>query len=241
MKRTLLFTLFAIILLFALGFSSLAAIKRVSDPYALLDPSSIMELETELLAAEEECGIPIYIYINDASKGGYLYEYDIEEMYGDSDTVVLLIERMTWGEYQCELFTYGRAYGYISDSAADDILWSEAITVIKSGQLADGISRFVTLVVEKTAEGIRDGKTTALIIAIALALIAGGSAFGLVFFFYKRKLKSQQYPLSKFASLKLDYSTDNFIGSNVVRTRVSSSSSGGGRSGGGGGGSRGRR
>ena len=70
--------------------------------------------------------------------------------------------------------------------------------------------------------------------------MAGGTAFGIVLYKYKKKLKSPIYPLNRYANLQLDYATDHFLGSSVTRTRVSSSR--GGRSGGSrGGGSIGRR
>jgi len=241
MKRTVLFTFVALSLLFVLSVTTFASTERIRDPHSLLAPSDVSELESELRAAEERCGVPIRVYLNDRSKNFIFGEYEIEELYGYSDTVVLLIEKMSAGYYEYELFTYGDAYSYISDSAALDILDDDLLySSVKGGRLSEGVSRFATLAQDKVSEGLRSRKNTVIIVAAIVALLGGGIAFGSVFFVYKRKLKSQVYPLSKYAAMTLDHSTDNFIGSNVVRTRVSSSSSGG-RGSGGGGGSRGRR
>ena len=70
-----------------------------------------------------------------------------------------------------------------------------------------------------------------IVIPILAGLAAGAIAVLIVVVDYKKKLKSPIYPLSKYASLDLSLSQDNYLSTSVTRVRVQSSSSGNSRNG----------
>ena len=166
----------------------------------------------------------------------------------DTDAVVLVIDSTGGGIYYYEMFTYNRANDLFSDSDVDAILDdADVYNNIKTGQLVEGICRFLTLSAEHLeAEEARIAARRAraplyaLFIGLGVGVVAGGVTALCVFLFYRRKLHGESYPLDRYASLTLTERQDRFVGSFVTRTRVQSSSSGGG-SGGVSGGSRGRR
>ena len=202
------------------------------------------ELEALLADAGERSGIAHYaiLYTADYST---ISEREMASRLGidlGSDNAVILAVWQSGVSYYYELFTYGEAYGLISDSDAVDILDSKDVHLIKSGRLADGLRGYTNV---SSAILVRN-RTVRWVIVIAvaavLAALAGAGAIFGVYYLYKRKLKSPIYPLSKYARMQLTHANDVFLGSNVTRVRVSSSGSSG-RGGGGGsrGGSRGSR
>ena len=244
MRKILTVLLLLSLLAASFVFFSSANEGRVCDPYGLVSAENISALETKFAAAESESGVLVRAYINDATKSGYVSEYKMLSELGlsyDSDLVLLLIEKMSDSYYEYELFTYGSAYNLISDGAADAILDSEGVHSIKRGAIYEGLGAFAEISADEIVQSRKSTKVTVIVVSVIIALAAGfGAAVG-VYYTYKRKLKSPIYPLSKYANLNLEYSSDNFVGSNVIRTRINTSS-GGSRGGGGrGGGSRGRR
>lgn len=223
----------------ACSIGSLASTVRVYDSIGHLDTAERSALESKLAEAEAECGVAIRVYICDEYM---LSERSVLRAVGmtiDDDVIILAVE-CVYGEYYYELFAYGEGDRYLSDSASEDILDSSVVYGnIKSGNLYEGALGFAEMSADYVNEGRFSSLVTVIVVSVILALIAGGVFFGVTLYRYKKKLKSAVYPVSNYASLELLHSSDNFIGSYVTRTRVSSSSSRGG--GGGGGGSRGRR
>ena len=222
----------------ACSIGSLASTSRVYDSIGHLDTAERSSLESKLAEAEAECGVAIRVYIGDE----YMFsERSVLRAVGmtiDDDVIILSVE-CVYGEYYYELFAYGEGDRYLSYSASEDILDSSVVYGnIKSGNLYDGALGFAEMSADYVNEGRFSSLVTVIVVSVILALIAGGVFFGVTLYRYKKKLKSAVYPVSNYASLELLHSSDNFIGSYVTRTRVSSSSS---RGGGGGGGSRGRR
>ena len=225
-------------------FSS-AAESRVSDSCGMLSGEELAELESELATASSECGFEIKLmFYDDVVTSSYLSETRMLDMLSadeDDDLAVLLITREYDGYYY-ELFLYGEPDGLIDWDASDEILDTpKAYSSIKSGKLAEGASALITAI-RDVVNRIRSDRWVGVIVAtVAIALLSGGGTALGIYLSYKKKQKSPSYPLSKYASLSLTDSSDVFLGSSVVKTRVSSSSSssrGGSR---GGGGSRGRR
>ena len=216
---------------------SFADSPRIVDELDYLTQSQKSLLEDELSSAEERTGIKFRVLIRDAE---YVSEYEIQRKLGvdDTDSVILLIEDMGY-EFEYEMFTYGDAYSDISDSDADDILDDSTVYSIKQGKLYEGALRFVSITADRILENRFATKIFVIVCSVVLTLLAAGGSVGFVIYKYKRKLKSPIYPISDYAKLYLDFSTDNFVNSFVTRTRVASSSGRGGRSSGGG--SRGRR
>ena len=236
MKRFLV-SFFVAILVFC-PFFVRAEESRVLDPHSFLSEVERAELESELAEAVGECGFDIRVVVYD----GALREWSMLDMLSASeydDLAVFLITRES-GIYYYELFLYGEPDGLIDWDTSDEILDTPlANSSIKAGKIAEGTISLLAATRTATSD-IRSGRWVGVIVATAIiaALAGGGTALG-IYFSYKKKQKSPSYPLSKYANLDLTDASDAFIGSSIVKTRVSSSSTRGGSRGGGG--SRGRR
>ena len=218
--------------------------SRVWNGDGMLTSEEESALESALAEASERSDIEHYaiVYTTSYSK---ISEREMASRLGidlRSDSAVVLAVWMQGGAYYYELFTYGEAYGLISDSDADGILDSRDVAAIKRGQLAAGLHGYAAISSTTVASNRIARLVILIVVASVLAALAGTGAVLGVYYLYKRKLKSPIYPLSKYARMQLTHANDIFLGSNVTRVRVSSSSSSGrGGGGGGGGGSRGSR
>ena len=241
--RKLLITLILAALALPCLLSFTAPTSRVWNGDEMLTAEEEAALESALADAGVKSGIEHYAIIYTASHST-ISEREMASRLGidiRNDSAVILAVWTIGGDYYYELFTYGEAYGLISDSDANGILDSRDVKVIKRGQLADGLRGYAAIS-SSTVAGNRITRLVAVIVVAAiLAALAGTGAVLGVYYLYKRKLKSPIYPLSKYARLNLMHSNDVFLGSNVTRVRVSSSSRSGRGGGGGNGGSRGSR
>ncbi len=240
MKRIIILVISAVLLATALsGVTSLASTAtRVYDSAELLTDTSAARVDAALADAEARTGYSFRLYTTTVyyvSEGKMLSELGFTD---DDDLVVLSIEHYG-GSYYYELFTFGDVYAMISDSDADRILDDDRVFAIKRGRIETSAVAFASI----TADTIETNKTTRRVAGIAvpilLALLTAGIFIGVVCYTYKRKLKSPIYPVTKYATLSLTESSDNYITSTVTRVRIQSSSSS--RGGSRGGGSRGRR
>lgn len=211
------------------------------------------KITDKLRSAEIETDIIFLIGIYDISEGIPTDKRVVSDFGLDTerdDIVLLIIEvgnKGTLGNTVIpgysnnyyEMFTWGVANTVVTDGSVDSVLDSSDVhDNIKGGEFYSGIMSFTDL----TVGCIKSYRRGVIILIIALAVLAAAGSVGGVLYTYKRKLKAPIYPLSDYATLKLNEHTDIFLGKTVTRTRISSSSGGsGGRSGGGGGGSRGRR
>ena len=225
--------------------NSSASCVRVYDEDGFAS-EDIDYIESVLLAAEEECGVPIRVYMYDAVGDDlYSHSYMLSHfgMDTDDDVVLLVITKESTSSYLSpyfyELITYGDGYRYISDSAADRILDDDGVYSIKNRRFADGIAAFADITSREILGGREAAQHRAVFVPISLALVAGAVCAIIIVYRYKRKLKSPIYPLSNYARMNLTYSRDDFVTSHVSRVRINTSS--GGSGGGSRGGSRGKR
>ena len=207
--------------------------------------------DADLFSAEEETRLRLvpcdgevayFIVTSDTA----MSKQQVEKRCGIMDlaAIVLVIEP---GEqtYYYEMFTFNDAYKMVSDADAvlDDPTLRQAIK--EDADLAGGSERFFALCANQMQAWRRQRVWLCLLIAVIVALLAGGASALGVFLNYRKKRHGVSYPLSKYATLHLTESHDVFTGSHVTRVRVQSNSSSGGGGGGGSrgayGGSRGRR
>ena len=230
------------LLIFLVAFLCVNLVSASADSYRISDESSMLggslyTAEESLKSAYEATRVKFFVYIHE----GYVSESRMQSSFSisdDSDAVMLEIEKSGF-TYYYELYLYGRAWDLISFEVSDEILDDPSLySSIKAGDLSLGISIFAELCKDAILDAKKAAGARAIFIPIVIGIISGASGVGIVVYRYKKKLKAPSYPLSKYVNLNLVYSDDSFIGSNVVRTRISSSS---GRSGGRSGGSRGRR
>lgn len=232
---TLLFSLF--VLCFSVTVT--ASEPYIRDDVGYLGDYEISALESELSRAEAELGFKVRVYVSSSE----LYTSELPPKFGlsSADDVAILHIFEESDTIYYSLYTYGIAEE-LSDSTVNAVLDnSEVYSGLKNGRLADGISAFAEALCKQKASADKNGLKSVIITSVCLGLAAGGITVGVILHRYKKKLKSPIYPLSKFARMDLEHSTDSFLGSTITRTRISDSSSRGGSSGGSGGSFRGKR
>ncbi len=240
MKKALISSV--ILLIFILSFSVIASANtvRVNDDRgenSRLSDEEIASADSALAIAEERSGYSIYVYITD---GGFIDSGSEEFVLNylgvsrDDNAVILHIIKF-YDEVEYGIYTFGTA-DELSDATIDRILDTDDVyDNLKEGRLADGITAFARAVPKEKAQFEKNSFIAVTVVSIVVALIAAGAAVGIIIYKYKKKLKSPAYPLSKFANMNLESSSDVFLDSTVTKTKVQSSSGRSGRSSGGGG------
>lgn len=254
MKRRVCFSL-AVLLLSTLCCLPVAGEKIpdevVFDRAGLLSDAELRAVKEAVFDAWEASDCAFYLATHEVSAYVAMgYQYDGEDFLrehglSDENDIVVLIVTLDYGVYYYDYYTYGKAYSKISQKEVDYILdHDDVYDNIKGGNLAAGISSAMSLSAQ--AYTGRVGVSYAIIVTISLiiALVIGIIACVSVNASYKMKKKSVDYPLDKFAKLKLTGQSDVFTGSFITKRVIQSNSGGrggGGSSHGGGGGHRGGR
>ncbi len=224
---------------------------RVYDPAGadLLTADEESYLNTRLDELSAEHGVEFYLatYVAYNRFDDFLgddYCVEVQPLRGKTAILLVITYDRSDRTYYYDMYTYGRADSRISGTEVDYILDdSEVYPNLKGGRLCAGAEAFFT----RSAEAYqgRLGASFAVIIPICAAiaaLIAWGIVAG-VKATYRKKPRSAEYPLDRYATLKLTREKDSFAGQSVSRSYVprSNGSRGGGSSHGGGGGHRGGR
>ncbi len=245
LKRMIFTALVLIMTLSVFSFTVSADSKKsVYDRAGLFTDSEIAQLEAKAneLFGDIDCDIYIvtdnsqnYIYYNGYEKVPYWGEHFIEEYGITGNSIVLIITANRNNNYN--LYTYGEAYSKLSDSDVDTILdYDDVYYNIKSGDYFEGAMAFIEVAFDEYTLSFGELMTVALVIASIVTIIL----FICVYISYNKKMRSEKYPLNRYAKLDLKEQTDSFAGRFVTHRRIprstGSSSRGGGRSGGGGGG-----
>ena len=217
--------------------------KVVFDSADLMDAGEEQSLQTVLHQAWEsaDCGFYFATYeLSDVLNAGgreYLGELFLSQLgFSENTDLVILTVYRNGLSYYYDFFTFGDAEDRISQKEVDYLLDLDAVyDNIKGGRLAEGAGALFELA-PQAYEG-RVGVSYLIIgtVALGIALVIGLVSCVCVYASYKKKNKSVDYPLDRFAKLELTAQNDVFVGSFVTK-RVIQSGNGGGRSGGGGGG-----
>jgi len=234
----LMITLVYIFTIFSFGYYSYNTIenKMIYDEDDLIPEYYEAEISSALLAAEAESGVSFRVYAYEGYEYYDIHDFRAEGGYAISDLVLLVIQK-EGGAYYYFLDTYGTADSAITDNEVDRILDTPAVyDNIKSGNLPEGIIAFASVAKKAVSGALRPPLMSVFLPCLCIAFVAAAISALCVVLFYRRKLHSESYPLSRYASLSLNLSRDTFLTKSVTRVRVNSSSSSGGRSGGGGGG-----
>ncbi len=236
----MLFASLFIIIAFSLSVSAERE-QRVFDMDLMLTKTDIARIEKAALDAEAEYGCRFYIVTHKADSRfeKYIGE-DFIEGHGLSynDDIVLLIITYDTLErtYYYNMYYYGMPAKRISDGEVNSILDAEDVyDNLKGGNIADGSVAFI----ERSAKATKMPWVIISLIAVAAALIIGGITVSGITSKYKMKRNPTNYPLEKYAKLRLIDSDDHFLDKHVAVVVTSSGGGGGGRGGGGYGGGRG--
>ena len=181
-------------------------------------------------AADDGCNLVLYYY-------DYIGYYHTEQQfyrYGiiDKPANVMMIEiTREPNEYTYQIHTFGDTSRI--KSSEYNIMNNKVHDAVKNGNIVEACRIFAPLT----------GKITnwlkVILISAIIALVITGIVAGVIIYGYKKKLKSEIYPLSKYANLELTGQSDVLTGTVVTKRQIQTSSSsggggGGGRSGGGG-------
>ena len=227
----------------AYGNSSIPKGQYVIDRDDSISAADESDINEALERAEAASGAKIRAYVYE---GFEYYDYldYIRESEESIDSLVLLVVQYDYyyDEYSYYLDTYGDAHSRITSAEVDRILDNSGVyNNIKSGNLKEGIIAYASLAKKAVVGELRPNFYRVLLTSLVIALIVAVGACAIIFFSYKKKLHSESYPLSRYASLNLKIERDSFVTKFVTRVRIRSSSEGGGGRSSGGRSSGGRR
>ena len=225
---------------FVIPVSADNARSAVYDRAGVFTPAEAAEIEKAANEAFSKLDADIYIVTDDSRYVSYYGEDFINE-YGIKGSAIVLIITDNYNR-NYDMYTYGKCGRRISDAEVDDILDDATVyNEIKNGRYKDGAIGFINL----SAQAYRPAYGVVVFWSLMLGLGTAGVTAGCIVSSYKRKQRSEIYPLSHYARLDLTLKNDRHIGTFVTKRRIqtSSSTSRGGRSGGrsGGGGGSGHR
>ena len=162
----------------------------------------------------------------------------------NSNIVLLVINAFSADELYYDIYTYGDAWNKISDTEIDRIIYNDQVYGnLKSNIAFGGAMAYLELTEIAYFRHLAASPLKIVIISTCISTVIAFVVCACVYYSYKKKQKSTNYPLDRFAKLNLTESQDIFLGHHISKTKIqSSSSSSGGRGGsgrGGGGGHRG--
>ena len=246
MKKTLFFC-FAMLLCIVLILPLAAEAAVVPMEITVQDKADLLTLEEEQAIADLQGRSPRDVRLFLVTATRQLTEREVAALCGADQgehAAVLVIDRNASGVYYYEMFLFNRADKMMTISESNAILDDPQVYGdLKNGRLAEGATRFFSLVSDEIDEWYRQRPLWITGVGIGVGLLIGGITVLCVFLGYRKKRHGESYPLSRYANLQLTESVDHFVGSFVTRVRIQSNSgsSGGGGGGGFSGGSRGRR
>jgi len=233
-KRVALMLLAVVIAISLFSFPVLAQNDKVVYDYAKVlgqeDISRINEAANRYFA-DNGCSV----YIVTAPFYGYWGEDFLEENPGvDKNSVILILSCNSSENY--DMYTYGKCDRLISNGEVDIILDDPDVfdNIKYEGDYTSAAIRFIEL----SAEACTPEIALAIVVGIIFGLVAAITVFVFVITSYRKKQRSEKYPLDRFARLDITESRDMFAGTFITKRVIQSNRSrggGGGRSGGGGG------
>ncbi len=237
MKRI---SIFILVLIFLLALSASAAeVPTVYDTGSFFSEDEIEAIDNACNQAKQETNVHFMVVTTADS----LWGVEVLDIFGlsDNDDLVLLVITKDAGVYY-DLYTYGKAVWEISSYEVGLILDDPAVyDNLKGGNLKEGSLAFLKICADTILTANEPDVFTPNMILpmIGLGMLASFIVCLIVFFSYKRKKRSESYPLNAYTNLELTERQDIFTGSFVTKRRIDTSSgssrSGGGSRGGGGG------
>lgn len=240
MKRISSFLILTVLLILSLSVTASAssddAKRTVYDRAGVFTQSEISDIEAAAEKYYAKSYASFYVVTDTSAIPSYSDGDDFLREYGISgDCIVLIITDNYAKNYN--IYPYGRCYSKISDEEYNRILDDSGVYGnIKSGRYASGAVRCMELS-EIACRSNVGGYVAGALITVT---IITGIFVGITVYSYRRKLRSEKYPLDRFASLDLNLKRDDFITKFVAVTVIRSESSSGGRGGSRGGGRSGR-
>ena len=231
--RKLTVTLLLIMLLLSAACLNVFAAEQeqyVYDRSGVFSDSEIEAIEAEARKYFSESYASIYIVTDDSDYVSYYGDHFISEYKVADNCIILIITANSRHNY--DLYTYGKCYYKISNAEVDYILDHDSIYGnIKNGRYFEGAMSFISL----ASETCETDRSAVVALTVTLSLISGAIVIVCITVSYKRKARSDKYPLNRYCKLDLTLERDDFRGSFVTHRTINSGGGKGGRSGGGGG------
>lgn len=219
--------------------------KAVYDLAGLLSENEISEIEAAANEFHKNTKCNIYIVTenktpyNSYNSVNYWGENFINEYLNGKagNSVILIISNNRTHNYN--MYTYGKCNRRISDSEVNEIL--DAPLVFDNLKNAKNYSSAITEFISMSAVACKARIGLAIVIALLFSVPITAICAACIIYSYRKKLRSEKYPLNRFANLTLTESNDIFMGTFVTKRIISQNNGssrgnfGGGRSGGGGG------
>ena len=240
MKKVITLLLLSLILISTLCITCYADVsdqeKVVYDRAEVFTKSEIAEIEAAARRFYAKSYASVYV-VTDNSR--YANTYDGDDFmteYGISgDGIILVITDNANRNYN--IYPYGKCYSKISDGEYNDILDTSSVyNNIKAGYYKAGAISCIELCEIACRPNVMGYVVGAVIVVLAIT----GIFIGCTVYSYKKKMRSEKYPLDRYARLDLTVRRDDFITKFVTVQVIKSSSSGGSRGGSRGGGRSGR-
>lgn len=230
-KITILLPLITILLSFTcLNVFAADQEKYVYDRADLFSDPEIEAIESEARKYFGASYASIYIVTDDSDYVSYYGDHFISEYKVADNCIILIITANSRHNY--DLYTYGKCYYKISNAEVDYILDHDGVYGnIKNGRYYEGAMSFISL----ASESCETDRSAVVGLTVTLSLISGAIVIISVIASYKRKSRSDKYPLNRYCKLDLTRERDDFRGSFVTHRTINSGGGKGGRSGGGGG------
>ncbi len=242
MKRALYLFITFIMLFTLFSIPTYASAKKqekvVYDRVGVFTESEIAEIEVAAKKYYAKSYASVYVVTaRTATSTGYDGDDFLSEYGISGDGIVLIINDNVNRNYN--IYPYGKCYSKISDSEYNEILDTPAVyNNIKSGNYKSGAIACIELCEIACRSNVKGFVIGAFITVSIITLIFVSCTV----YSYKKKSRSEKYPLNRFARLDLTLRRDDFITKFVtVHVIKSNSSSGGGSRGGSRGGGRGGR
>ena len=237
MKRLTFLILFLLLIALCMPFNVFALNEKiVYDRAGIFTDSEIARIESAAREYYKKSYASVYV-VTDISY--YANSYDGDDFcseYGISgDGIILVITDNANRNYN--IYPFGKCYDKISDNEYNKILDSYGVNYnIKAGNYVEGAINCIRLCEVASRPNVGGYVLGAAITVICIT----GIFIGCTVYSYKRKSRSEKYPLGRFARLDLSLSRDDFITKFVSVQVIRSNSSGGGGGGRSGGGRSGR-
>ena len=230
-KLTAVLMIFAVMFtFFGLNINAAEQERYVYDRAGIFDDSEIEALEAEAKKYFASSYASLYIVTDDSDFVSYYGEHFISEYSIPKNSVVFIITANSRHNY--DVYTYGKCNFKISNAEIDRILDDDGVYGnIKNGRYFEGAKAFIPLAADACATNVN----AIIAMTVILSLVSGVIVIAGVTASYKRKSRSDKYPLNRYCKLELTLDRDDFRGSFVTHRRINTGNGGRGRSGGGGG------
>ncbi|WP_075721259.1 TPM domain-containing protein [Roseburia sp. 499] len=200
---------------------------QLIDQADLLTASEAEEVEEMIEEFEDKTGWDVMAVTTDDAEG-MSAQYYAEKWFDDyttcDDGIICLIDM---DNREIQIRTFGEAIDCLNDNKIDHIL-DKGFEKVSDGEYAETFE----VMLETTAKyAYKQITVMEAIIALVIALVAGGITVGGIIGSYRLKFGGYKYPIEKNGSVKLRKKEDTFVNQFVTHRHIPKSDGNGGSGG----------